>query len=193
MRLICKLISGEELEFEISKPSFIIGRSSQADIVIPHEGMSRKHCLIENKNGQFYITDLESANGVYIDEKRIPANQATPVPEYLNLSFGAVQSLIIENSDQGISIPLNPVSQVHTSPGASKKDSTGTGLKASSKKQQRTGKHDSGKKKAAPEDKSKKQVLFLVATLLVLALMGYAYYKDQKSMEAPMSPEELYE
>lgn len=194
MRLMCKLIDGEELEFEISKPSFIIGRSAQADVVIPHEGMSRKHCLIENKNGQLFITDMESANGVFIDEKRIPANVPTPVPEYLNLSFGAVQSLVIENTELGIQPALNPVSHSQTSPSiSSKKESTQVGVKAPLKKQHRSGKHEIGKKKAASEGSSKKQILLLLATLLILGLMGYLYYQDQQAMNAPMSPEEMYE
>ena len=99
MRLNCKLINGEELEFEISKQSFVVGRSTQADVVIPHEGMSRRHCLIESKNGQLYITDLESSNGVFIDDKRIDPNVETPLPIYLNLSFGPVQSLRIEQEE----------------------------------------------------------------------------------------------
>jgi len=193
MRLICKLINGEELEFEISKPSFIIGRSSQADIIIPHEGMSRKHCLIENKNGQLYITDLESANGVFIDEKRIPSNRATSVPEYLNLSFGAVQTLLIENTELSLQTPMNPVSHSQTSPSISKKESTEIQGKSLQKKQHHSGKHEIGKKKSVPEKKSNKQALYLIATIIVLGLMGYLYYQDQSAMNAPMTHEEMYE
>ncbi len=186
MRLICKLISGEEFEFEISKSSFVIGRSSQADIVIPHEGISRKHCLIENKSGQLYITDLESANGVFIDDKKISPNQPTPVPEYLNLSFGAVQTLLIENRDQVIL--TRPASVIP------RKESTHSGVKVPLKKHYRSGKHDIGKKKAIPKEKSsKKQFLLLASTILILAFMGYIYYKDQNAMNAPMSHEEMYE
>ena len=194
MRLICKLINGEELEFEISKPSFIIGRSSQADIVIPHEGMSRKHCLIENKNGQLFITDLESANGVFIDEKRIPTNQPTSVPEYLNLSFGAVQTLLIENTELSPQAPLNPVSHTQTSPSISRKETADILTKTTTlKRQHHSGKHEISKKKSVSEPKSSKQVIYLIATILVLGLMGYLYYQDQSAMNAPMSHEEMYE
>lgn len=190
MLLLCKLINGEELKFEISKPSFIIGRSAEADIVIPHEGMSRKHCRIENKNGQVYITDLESANGVLIDEKRIPANTATPVPEYLNLSFGAVQSLVIQNTEIGMGT-IAPGKT--TSVNKNKKDPTQSGIKSSLKKQHRTGKHDIGSKKTSSKENSKKQFMLLIATTLILGLVGYLYYQDQSAKNAPMTHEEIYE
>lgn len=187
MRLICKLISGEELEFEVSKPSFIIGRSQQADVIIPHEGMSRKHCLIENKNGQFFITDLKSSNGVYIDEKRIPPSVETPLPEYLNLSFGAVQSLRIEREDnQGFEI--RPRTVATTLPqDKGEKGTTKTDIKRPTRSQ--TGKHEIRKK----EPSSKKNILLAIATIIVLAFMGYIYYQDKMKENAPLTPEEMYE
>ncbi len=184
MRLICKLIDGEELVFEISKPSFVIGRSTQADVVIPHEGMSRKHCLIENKNGQFFITDLESANGVFIDDKRIAPSTPTPVPEYLNLSFGAVQSLRIEQEEN-----LNYKIEQQTKNLQNPLHKTNPNLKRPASK---TGKHEQ-LKKGAPASSSKKNVLLLVATIMVLAIAGYLYYQDIKNQDMPLTPEEMYE
>ena len=184
MRLICKLIDGEELVFEISKPSFVIGRSAQADVVIPHEGMSRKHCLIENKNGQFFITDLESANGVFIDDKRIGPSVPTAVPEYLNLSFGAVQSLRIEQEEN-----LNYKIEQQAKNVQNPLNKTNPNLKRPTSK---TGKHEH-LKKGMPGPSSKKNVLLLVATIMVLVILGYLYYQDKKNEEMPLSPEEMYE
>lgn len=114
MRIHVKLLNGEELEFSIQKTSFVVGRSSQADIIIPHEGMSRKHCLIEYKGaGQIFITDLDSINGVFIDEQKIEPGKPTLFPVYLNLSFGIVQSFQIDLEDmaevpQSPSTPIDP-------------------------------------------------------------------------------------
>lgn len=186
MRLICKLIDGEELEFEISKPSFVIGRSNQADIVIPHEGMSRRHCLIENKNGQFFITDLESSNGVFIDEKRIQPNVQTALPEYLNLSFGAVQSLRIEQ-DENLNFAI-PSQKPLINPG----HKTNTDIKRPHPHRS-TGKHDLTKKKTESGSSNKKTTALTIAAIIILVVLGYIYYQDKMMENAPLTPEEMYE
>jgi pSer/pThr/pTyr-binding forkhead associated (FHA) protein len=92
MRLLLSLINGDEIEYEMEKDSISIGRSNKCDLVIPHEGMSRQHCKIEIINGEVFITDLGSINGVFIDGKKIAANSSIPFQTYLHLSFGAVSS-----------------------------------------------------------------------------------------------------
>jgi hypothetical protein len=63
------------------------------------------------------VTDLGSANGVYIDGKLIPANKATPYPIFLTLSIGPHMLVSIESVDHAskINIPksiLTPGSDV---------------------------------------------------------------------------------
>lgn len=52
-----------------------IGRSLRCDFSIPLEDLSREHCLFEIDDQHFYITDLGSANGVWVDRERIPAHE----------------------------------------------------------------------------------------------------------------------
>ena len=33
--------------------------------------VSRQHAVIQRKNGQFFVTDLGSTNGTFVNEKRI--------------------------------------------------------------------------------------------------------------------------
>lgn len=96
MYLLAKLVNGEELEFEITQNICVIGRSSKCDVVIPHEGMSRQHCQIENADGEIFVTDLGSTNGVHIDGQRIEPHKKVSYATYLSLSFGAVQNLTID-------------------------------------------------------------------------------------------------
>ena len=95
MELFITLVNGEKVEQAVDKDICIIGRSIKCDVVIPHEGMSRHHCQIENMNGEVFITDLGSTNGVLIDGKKIEPHVRTPYQTYLSLSFGAVQSLVL--------------------------------------------------------------------------------------------------
>lgn len=89
-------MNGETIEQSIDKDNIVIGRSAKCDVVIPQDGMSRQHCQIELSNGELFITDLGSTNGVLIDGIRIEPHQKTPYQTFLTLSFGAVQSLQIE-------------------------------------------------------------------------------------------------
>lgn len=50
---------------------WVIGRSTDCDIVINHPTVSRRHCLITNEKGQYYISDLQSRNGVILNSKAL--------------------------------------------------------------------------------------------------------------------------
>lgn len=93
MELFLKLVNGETIEQSVDADICVIGRSAKCDVVVPHEGMSRQHCQIEVVNGEVFITDLGSTNGVLIDGHKIEPHVKTPYQTYLALSFGAVQSL----------------------------------------------------------------------------------------------------
>lgn len=95
MHIEARLVNGEVIELNVESNRCVIGRSSKCDVVIPHEGMSRLHCQIEFIDGEYFVTDLGSTNGVLIDNQKIEPHQKIPYQTFLPLSFGAVQSLII--------------------------------------------------------------------------------------------------
>ncbi len=109
MILKVKLINGESLTFKSEKPTCVIGRSGQCDLVIPHEAVSRKHCQIDYREGELYVTDLGSINGVLIDGQKITPNKPVNFQSYLTLSFGAVQTLNIELDEERTSVQVNPL------------------------------------------------------------------------------------
>jgi pSer/pThr/pTyr-binding forkhead associated (FHA) protein len=96
MNLILKLLTGEVIETTVDSDIVTIGRSPKNSVHVPHEGMSRQHCQIEISNGEIFVTDLNSTNGVFIDGQKIEPNQKVPWQTYLSLSFGTVQSLVLE-------------------------------------------------------------------------------------------------
>ena len=57
--------------FYISKPSTLIGRLDVNDITISDEGISRVHAEINKRNNKFYIRDMESTNGTFLNGKKI--------------------------------------------------------------------------------------------------------------------------
>ncbi len=55
-----------------NKSVLIIGRSSACDVVLSHQAISKRHASIEKKsNGQFYLKDLGSLNGTFLNGKHI--------------------------------------------------------------------------------------------------------------------------
>jgi hypothetical protein len=49
----------------------LIGRSSEADVVLPFDEVSRRHALIWRADSQAWIKDLGSANGTEVDGIRL--------------------------------------------------------------------------------------------------------------------------
>ena len=48
-----------------------IGRNPTCDVVLDHMSVSRVHAVIENRQGNFFIRDNNSMNGVYVNGQRI--------------------------------------------------------------------------------------------------------------------------
>ncbi len=109
MILNIKLITGESLNYKIEKQTCVIGRSGQCDAVIPHEAVSRKHCQIDYRDGELYVTDLGSINGVLVDGQKITPNKPVKFQSFLTISFGAVQSLNVELDEERTSVQVNPL------------------------------------------------------------------------------------
>ena len=48
----------------------IIGRSSDLDMVLVEDMVSRKHAKLEGRDGRWWIVDLKSTNGVKVNGER---------------------------------------------------------------------------------------------------------------------------
>lgn len=58
--------------YEVNQDQFVIGRGSKySDLAIKDANISRRHCAIVRRNGQYYIKDLESTNGVEFNGQRV--------------------------------------------------------------------------------------------------------------------------
>lgn len=58
-------------QFEVNKGCCIVGRSPKVDVTINNEGLSRNHFQIELVDGEFYVTDLNSTNGVVVNGEKL--------------------------------------------------------------------------------------------------------------------------
>ena len=69
----------------------LIGKSRDtADVCIPLDVVSRVHARLDFTQEGIYLTDLNSMNGTFVNEKRLAPNQRVPVKEGDLISFATV-------------------------------------------------------------------------------------------------------
>ena len=54
-------------------------------------GVSRRHAVLRQQNGQWSVTDLDSTNYTRVDGNRIAPNTETPLHDGARLQFGRVE------------------------------------------------------------------------------------------------------
>ncbi len=53
---------------DLARPDMIVGRHSEADIRLPLPDVSRRHCRFFFREGKWYVRDLKSLNGVFVND-----------------------------------------------------------------------------------------------------------------------------
>ncbi len=73
---LISLDARNSFEVEITKDSFVVGKKQEiVDGVVSFNKMiSRSHCKITKNTSGYYVTDLQSANGTYINNVRLQPN-----------------------------------------------------------------------------------------------------------------------
>ena len=57
--------------YELTKRETVIGRGSDVDLVVERESVSRKHAQVERRGNNYWIVDLKSTNGTYLNDVAI--------------------------------------------------------------------------------------------------------------------------
>lgn len=58
--------------FALKSETMVIGRDSECEIVVHDNSLSRAHAqVVKRENGQFYIKDLNSTNGTYLNDQKL--------------------------------------------------------------------------------------------------------------------------
>ena len=70
LRYVNKL--GIPKDIELTTEPLSIGRSREADIPLLDDKVSRVHCGIRLSDGKFYLKDLKSRNGTYVNGVKLP-------------------------------------------------------------------------------------------------------------------------
>ncbi len=62
-------------QFELGKEQVTIGRTEDNTLVLAGEGVSRQHAAIEYQDGEYYIVDMGSQNGVFLNSEKVLRSQ----------------------------------------------------------------------------------------------------------------------
>ncbi|MCH2114060.1 MAG: SpoIIE family protein phosphatase [Pirellulales bacterium] len=68
-----KILQGAEpgREFDLKGDRWVLGRSPDCDVVLDVAAVSRRHVILSKEAGDFFVQDLGSRNGTYINRQRV--------------------------------------------------------------------------------------------------------------------------
>ncbi|HET6883179.1 MAG TPA: FHA domain-containing protein [Pirellulales bacterium] len=79
--------------FVLGDGCFVCGRSAKAELIVPHETVSRRHAELQVAGTCVKVVDLNSRNGTFIDGQRIESAELRPSQV---LALGAVSFVLVE-------------------------------------------------------------------------------------------------
>ena len=71
--------------FELDKPVFAIGRARHNDVKLGDESVSSSHATLLRKGAVWYVVDLHSANGTFVDGSRVSGERELPSGGHLRI------------------------------------------------------------------------------------------------------------
>lgn len=83
-------------EIVINKPNFIIGRlKSQVDYISQNNAVGKVHAEIISKDGRYFVKDLNSRNGTFVNGTRLAANTECEIKNNDKITFANSEYVFI--------------------------------------------------------------------------------------------------
>ena len=73
---------GKNLFFTIDRDPFVLGKKKdKADGIINDSGVSRLHASLRRRDGRYFVSDLNSTNGTFINGRRLEPNETAALED----------------------------------------------------------------------------------------------------------------
>ena len=83
-------------EYYVIDGDISLGRSSKNDVVIKDKFVSKNHLLIREKNQRYYLEDLGSANGTFLNGVKIDPNELIELQNNDKIGVGFIQFIFVD-------------------------------------------------------------------------------------------------
>lgn len=99
--------------FSLSAP-ISVGRGQDNAIVISHEVVSRHHLIIKAEAGAWWVYNLNSTNGVYIDGRLIADREPLHLPVLIGIGVGGFYLRVLQQQTDATLVPTPQTSAPST-------------------------------------------------------------------------------
>lgn len=87
--------------YSINSGSIVLGRSSDADILIDDTGVSRRHLEIRSLDGRIHAVDLGSTNGSYVNGQRVNGQVELTDGSMITMGRSRLTFRLVSTQDDG--------------------------------------------------------------------------------------------
>jgi membrane-bound lytic murein transglycosylase D len=167
--------------------SFRIGRTEECEVCINDDYVSRIHAEVVFENGQWWVRDLNSSNGIYVDGKRV---EAAPVSQAITIRLG------IEGPELSLEVQPAPTQEKHPTGSETMVARYVEHYFGKSVSDTPVGEHTAYVRKAFAQVQTKQKRTYgkIIAVLVFAALGagGYAFYLHQQVQRQKALAEDLF-
>ena len=101
--------------------SWIIGRAPDCDLVVAEPTVSSRHCRLILRGGRYFVEDLHTSNGVYVDGVRIAPDAPFPLEPGMPVTLGWQVAMPWPSAPEArqhvqavaVQLPIPPLPVVH--------------------------------------------------------------------------------
>lgn len=101
-KLVLRVASGlnEGAMFSIKKRKNVIGRKIGASIPLEDAKVSREHAAISFQNGSYFLSDLKSTNGTFLNNRKVDTRLKISVGDQLRVGSSIFKVEMLSNSNR---------------------------------------------------------------------------------------------
>jgi serine phosphatase RsbU (regulator of sigma subunit) len=75
-------------KWPLDLPCVVVGRQADSSVCLPARAVSRQHAHILQREDAYFVEDLDSANGTFLNGQRLPPHTSVPLTERDTLQIG---------------------------------------------------------------------------------------------------------